>query len=193
MNAYPSWIQRIPELLEILGLLDTERLDRQLIEHLFDLRKTAAADLLRRMGAERVGNSMMISRGRLMARLREASEHPDWKWEVDRRLRAARQIGQLRRDRQGRAKVLVSQLERQLLDQQSIAGLPPSVNLGPGALSIACRSMDDLMQQLLMVIKAIDNDYDAVQKIVEHPVRKKPSAESLLRNDRKIQLSGGLL
>ena len=42
--------------------------------------KTAAFHLLRRFGAERCGNPLAISRARLMARLRETQEHPDWRW-----------------------------------------------------------------------------------------------------------------
>src|SRR5450755_3467407 len=89
MNSYPSWIHRVSELLETLALLDTDRIDRRLVERLFDLRNTAAKDLLRRMGAQRVGNSFVISRGPLMARLREAAEHPQWSFEINRRQRTS--------------------------------------------------------------------------------------------------------
>jgi hypothetical protein len=65
----------------MLALLDTDRIDRRLVERLFDLRNTAAKDLLRRMGAQLVGNSFVISRGLQMARLREAAEHPQWSFE----------------------------------------------------------------------------------------------------------------
>ena|ERR1035438_9661025 len=79
MNSYPSWIHRIPEMIEALALLDREWVDRQLVESVFDLRKTAGFHLLRRMGAQRCGNSLVIGRGPLMARLREAHENHDWR------------------------------------------------------------------------------------------------------------------
>ena len=82
MNTYPSWIHRVPEMIEALALADAERIDRRLVEMLFDLRRSAAKELLRRMGAELCGHSLVISRGLLMARLREAYEHPDYRWEV---------------------------------------------------------------------------------------------------------------
>ena len=85
MNAYPSWIHRIPEMIEILGLTGAAPIDRQLVERLFDLRGTAAKALLRRMGAELCRHSFVISRCLLMARLREALENPDWQWEARRR------------------------------------------------------------------------------------------------------------
>jgi hypothetical protein len=42
MNTYPSWIHRIPKMIEALSLIDADRIDRQGAERLFDLRKTAA-------------------------------------------------------------------------------------------------------------------------------------------------------
>jgi hypothetical protein len=62
MNSYPSWIHRIPEMLEVLELLPDERIDRRRAEELFDLRRSAAHELLRRFGAERCGNSLAIGR-----------------------------------------------------------------------------------------------------------------------------------
>lgn len=167
MNAYPSWIHRIPELLEILALVETERIDRQLIEKLFDLRNTAAKNLLRRMGAHLAGNSFVISRGLLMARLREAAEHPDWSFEVGRRRRTARQIAELRREQAGRAKVLITERQRQAVERQNVTNLPASITIGAGLLSIVASSMDELMQHLMMLIKAIDNEYDTIRKLVE--------------------------
>ena len=37
------------------------------------------------LGAERYGNALAISRGKLIACLREAQEHTDWRWERERR------------------------------------------------------------------------------------------------------------
>src|ERR1035441_2774422 len=68
MNFYPSWIHRIPEMLEALALLPDERIDRRRAEELFDLRRSAAHELLRRLGAERCGNALAISRSTLIAR-----------------------------------------------------------------------------------------------------------------------------
>src|ERR1051325_1887227 len=96
MNRYPSWIHRIPELLETLALVSDERIDRRRVEELFDLRRSAAHQLLRRCGAPRCGSSLVISRGQLMARLREAQEHPDWRWERERRQSIHEHIESLR-------------------------------------------------------------------------------------------------
>jgi hypothetical protein len=44
LNSYPSWIQRIPEMIETLARLDREWIHRELAERIFDLRKTAASN-----------------------------------------------------------------------------------------------------------------------------------------------------
>src|SRR5450755_4300191 len=99
MNFYPSWIHRIPEMLEALALLPDERIDRRRAEELFDLRRSAAHELLRRLGAERCGNALAISRSTLIARLREAQEHPGWRWERERREQIRARIDTLRPDK----------------------------------------------------------------------------------------------
>ncbi len=75
MNPYPSWIRRIPAMIEALALTATDPVDRRMAEQLFELRKTAAVQLLRRFGALYRGGSLVISRALLMARLREAHEN----------------------------------------------------------------------------------------------------------------------
>ena len=87
-------------MIEILALADVERIDRQLTERLFDLRRTAAKTLLRRMGAELWGHSLVISRGPLMARLREVPENPEWTWEAQRRRAVQDRIQSVQPERQ---------------------------------------------------------------------------------------------
>lgn len=115
MNAYPSWIHRVPEMIEALALADAERIDCRLVESLFDLRRSAAKELLRRMGAELCGHSLVISRGLLMARLREAYEHPGYRWEVERHQRVERLIHQSRADHRRHTVIAIDENDRRQL------------------------------------------------------------------------------
>src|SRR5450631_1800620 len=133
MNSYPSWIHRIPEMLEVLALLPDERIDRRRAEELFDLRRRAAHELLRRFGAERHGNALAISRGKLMARLRELQEHPDWRWERERREQIRARIDTLRPN-QRPSLVPVGEGLQQQIDLISMAGLPDTVRFAAGRL-----------------------------------------------------------
>jgi len=175
MNRYPSWIHRIPELVETLALLPEERIDRRRVEELFDLRRSAAHELLRRLGAERLGNALAIGRGQLMARLREAQEHPDWRWERQRRQRIRENIESLRPTR--RSLVPITPVLQKQIAQIPAAGLPETVCWSEGRLTIVCRDMEHLVEQLVLIAKALDSDYAALKALIEQPARKRPQTD----------------
>jgi hypothetical protein len=183
MNTYPSWIHRIPEMIEALELVVADRIDRQTIENLFDLRKTAAFHLLRRLGAERCGHSLVIPRARLMARLRELQEHPDWRWERERHEHIRERIDDLHPSPR-RSLVPLNNALRQQIDQVTIAGLPNTIQFAPGRLSICCRNMEHLVDQLVLLAKALDSDYEGMQLRVESaPARNPVDREHATRSD----------
>ena len=153
-------------MLEVLEPLPDERIDRRRAEELFDLRRSAAHELLRRFGAERCGNSLAIGRARLLARLREMQEHPDWRWERERREQIRARIDTLRPN-QRRSLVPVGEALQQRIDLISIAGLPDTVRFAAGRLTIHCRDMEHLVEQLVLVAKALDTDYEAMRLRVE--------------------------
>jgi hypothetical protein len=177
MNAYPSWIHRIPELIETLALVDRERIDRQIIERLFDLRKTAAFQLLRRMGAEPVGHSLAISRTLLMARLREVQEHPQWRWERERRIRIRDRIDALRVNNR-KSGVPIDAALRQATETEEIDGLPATIQLSRGLLAIHCSDMQDLLGQLVLLAQAADRSYEDLRKQIEVSIQRLPAGSA---------------
>jgi hypothetical protein len=179
MNAYPSWIHRIPEMIEALALADIERIDRQAAERLFDLRATAAKALLRRLGAEMCGHALVISRARLMSRLREALEHPDWKWEAERRRTIRHRVQATRPEPSRRSVVPVTGEFWKTLDQMGVPELPATIELLPGKVIIQCQNMEHLLQQLVQLAKTLDNDYETLQRLIEPaPARRPPGLET---------------
>ena len=183
MNSYPSWIQRIPEMIEGLALLDREWIDRELVERIFDLRKTAAFHLLRRMGAQRCGNSLGISRDRLMARLREAQENRDWHWESERRQSVQRRIESLETHRRKSLVPVDATLEKQM-EELRTAGLPDTIQLTAGLLTIRCNSMQDLLRQLVLLAKTADSDYEHLRGLIEATVPRRSLASETTAGDR---------
>ena len=176
MNSFPSWIHRIPEMIEILALADVERVDRQLAERLFDLRRTAAKALLRRLGAELCGHSLVISRGLLMARLREALENPEWTWEVQRRRAMQDRIEAARPERPRRFVVALAGEFQKSLDRIRVPDLPATIELQPGKVAIQCRNMEHLLEQLVQLAKVLDNDYETLQHQIEQAIPRRPVA-----------------
>jgi hypothetical protein len=186
MNSYPSWIQRIPEMIETLALLDREWIDRQLAELVFDLRKTAAFQLLRRMGAQRCGNCLVIGRGLLMARLREAHENHHWRWESERRQSVQRRIESLETQRQRKSLVAVDAALANQMEELRAVGLPETIQLTAGMLIIRCADMIDLLRQLVLLAKTTDTDYEGLRALIEAPVsRRSPVSEVDVAN-RKL-------
>ena len=176
MNSFPSWIHRIPEMIEILALADVERVDRQLAERLFDLRRTAAKALLRRLGAELCGHSLVISRGLLMARLREALENPEWTWETQRRRAMQDRIQAARPERQRRSVVALAGEFQKSLHGICVPDLPATIELQPGKVSIQCRNMEHLLEQLVQLAKVLDNDYETMRHHIEQAIPRRPVA-----------------
>jgi hypothetical protein len=175
MNSYPSWIQRIPEMLEALALADGERIDRQSVERLFDLRKTAACQLLKRMGAESAGHSLVISRSLLMARLREAQEHPEWRWAMERQTLVHERIESLRPRRDRHTLVPVDAPLRQAIEAAGHGSLPETIQLSRGLLVIRCVDFEDLLRQLVLVAQAADTNYDDLRARIEAPPNRIPA------------------
>ena len=173
MNLYPSWIHRIPDMIEALAGLATERIDRQLAEQLFGLGRTATKQLLRHMGAELCGHALVISRSLLMARLREANDHPEWRWERQRRAVIRARVEALHPTSR-RSVVRVDAGLQSQIDRLAIAGLPSTIQLTPGCLTIRCRGMEHLVEQLVLFAKALDTDYHALQLLVESTPPRKP-------------------
>jgi hypothetical protein len=154
MNSYPSWIQRIPEMIETLARLDREWIDRELAERILDLRKTAAFQWLRRLGAQRCSNSLVIARGLLIARLREAHENHDLRWEGERRQSVQRRTESLETQRRRKSLVPVDAALQKQMEELRTVELPGTIQLHGGLLVIRCNDLEDLLRQLVLLAKA---------------------------------------
>jgi hypothetical protein len=101
-----------------------------------------------------------------MARLRELQEHPDWRWERERHGNIRARIDDLH-PRPRRSLVPINNALRQQIDQVTIAGLPDTIQFAPGHLYIWCLNMEHLVEQLVLLARALDSDYEEMQLRVE--------------------------
>jgi hypothetical protein len=163
VNSYPSWIQKIPRMLQALEETNTVWLDRYAIEKLFGLGKTASVELLKRMGASRTGNALSISKDNLATRLRLAKRDPSLKWEVERRGLIAERIQEIETQRKRKS---VVRLAAPLPDLR-VSSLPGTVEVSAGRLTIRCASFEDLMRQLVLVAQAADTDFEELRSRIE--------------------------
>ena len=107
--------------------------------------------------------SLVISRAVRMARLREAQEHPDWKWEGERRRAIGDRVEATRPGPPRRSLVPVTAEWRRSLDRIRVTELLASIDLLPGQVIIHCQNMEHLLQQLVQLAKTLDNDYETLQ------------------------------
>jgi hypothetical protein len=73
-----------------------------------------------------------------------------------------------------RSLVPVSGDLRQTLDRMSIASLPATIELLPGKLTIHCRNGEHLLEHLVQLAKALDNDYETLQRLIDAAPRERP-------------------
>jgi len=115
---------------------------------------------------------LVISRAVRMARLREAQEHPDWKWEGERR-RAIRDRVEATRglpagpwsgSPQSCGEIWIRSASRNCRRQLSCTrqGHYPLPEYGA------------LLQQLVQRAKTLDNDYETLQRLIEPPPARRP-------------------
>lgn len=149
MNKQPSWFHRISEIVEQLALVEEDLLDRQACELLFDLRRAATVDMMRRMGAKQFGKSLVIGRATLIARLQELRDSPDWEWATARRKRVAVAIASAK-SAAGLNRVIIAPVTR----ERSVDELP-GVSVTPEALIIRHDGPEDLLRRLVLVVQAI--------------------------------------
>jgi hypothetical protein len=89
MPATASWLQRIPEILDMLAPWPPPVVDRASCEKLFGVRRRRAIDLLRYFGGYTSGNTVLIDRAQLIACLEEIADRPGVRWEIQRKLKLA--------------------------------------------------------------------------------------------------------
>lgn len=156
-----EWFHRLPQIVALLERPDQPALfNRQAVQALFGVERRNAHYLLKRFGATRLGNALIIERGQLSAALKSLLEQDDIGW-------------QLRRHEQVRAVLAerraVLQLSRISLPEPASGRpteLPPSIRLEPGHLSIDFSNAVDLLTQLLQLSRAIGEEFDRYEGIL---------------------------
>ena len=59
----------------------------------------------------------------------------------------------------------------------AIGGLPESIRFDPGCLTITCRDLEYLVEQLVLVARSLDTDYATLKQRIEQPARKQSGSD----------------
>lgn len=158
MPAKPQWYRRIPAALDTLRQPGQADIDRAALERLLRVSRRDAVRLLNKFGASQVGNALKIDRAELIRCLEAVASGQDYQAERRRQQTAARHLVQAEQDVKARSIPIPAPPSIPL---PTISGLPETVALEPGRLSIRYRDPEDLLQQLLILARSICHDHHA--------------------------------
>jgi hypothetical protein len=166
MPAQPAWFHRLEQILTELRSLETEYLDRQAIEKLFQVRERRARQIMAGLPALQVGNAVAVEREALIARLKKTVGGDRFQWEKTRRARLLEDLERTRRQlaaRRVRIPVAADVRDR------SVRDLAGGIELRPGELRIQFYGAENLAAKLFELSQAMANDWQAFAERVEDP------------------------
>ncbi len=164
MPTKPQWLLAVPDALTQLQALERETLTRRDIENLFGVSKARAWQLLRQFGAKRTGNLLTIGRGALIQALEKIEAGDTFQAEAERRENL---YSTLRQARASRVRVRIAEPHGK--ERPSIEGLPEGVRLDTGRIEIRFETAKEGIERLYALAKALMNDYDRYEELVEPP------------------------
>jgi len=162
MPDQPSWIKRVPQILEQLKAPPAHPfLDRAAIEALFGLKRRQAIELLHRFGGYQVGKTFLVPREAVAAFL----GHPErWSAAAAERGRFERVLGALGDARQQLAFRRILIPARKETFRLECSGLPAGIALEPRKLTVEFETPAELLQKLFALAQALGNDYESFER-----------------------------
>jgi hypothetical protein len=162
MPDQPSWIERVPKILETLESPGAPPfLDRPAIEKLFGVRRRQAIQLLRRFGGYQVGKTFLAPREAVVAFLRNPRRITAAELEKGRFERVAHALGSGRQELNQRR--IAIPLAPETIEI-GISGLPEGIRLAPGELSVRFDQPIELLQKLFALSQALANDFETFER-----------------------------
>ncbi len=136
--------------------------DRATLEFLLAVGRRRAQQILAPCVTDRVGANGLAERGVLIARLRSLAEGDEIHYERRRRLKVARTLAELRRQRMEKPQVLVEAPLK--VTAQRFENLPAGVYLEPNRLTVTFGEPREALEKLLALAMAIGNDFDLFER-----------------------------
>jgi hypothetical protein len=160
MPAQPAWIHRLASILAELRTLDTDYLDRLVVEQIFGVRERRARQLMAGLPCLQVGNAVAVSRSALIERLETTAAGDRFQWEIKRRERVIKSLDTLRKHAAARRVQFPAPLDAR---DRRLASLPADIDLRPGELRIRFAGPQDLAAKLFELSQAMANDWPAIE------------------------------
>jgi hypothetical protein len=166
-----SWAPRAPEILARVQASTRQSWRRPDLERLFEVRRATAQTLMKLIGGlHLVGATHLVDRSSLVAFLEEVLTAPTVADGIARRWLAAEPAPDGRGLRQ-----LHTALPADLHSMMA-RHLPPSIQLQPGSLVITGAGSTEILENLVLLAHALQNDLGTIQTMLDPPPQR-PSVE----------------
>jgi hypothetical protein len=182
-----GWQHRLPEILAALEDASAELVGRRQVESLFGVSRATAIQILDRFGANLAGNTLVLRRTELLARLRALADDPALSFERERDSSTLAQVGQdslgellgeaAQRLRNNR---IYAQGEAAVHHRATRFGdFPPEIDLTPTTLHIQFEGLQDLLTKIGLIVYALQNDLESIEHFIGGPALKSRESTSL--------------
>lgn len=162
MPQKPVWYRKLPSIIEGLRHHPHPYVDRSTLEFLLGIGRRRAQQIMAPCISSRVGSSGLADRDALIRRLEQIAAGEDAFYEIERRRKVARLVGELRRDRLERPQLVVE--APVAIVNQEFETLPPGVRLEPGRITVEFQDPRQALERLLALAMAISNDFDRFER-----------------------------
>ena len=160
MPRKPRWLLAIPDAITKLGQLKRDTLTRRDLEVLFAVSRVTATKLMKKFGADRVAQTDVLPKARLLDYLRTQRKRAPFRREAERRQRV---VDELERARITGIRVPVS---RERLETR-LANTPAGITVMANRIEVTFATAKEAAQQLYTVAAILNNDYTRFEALVE--------------------------
>jgi hypothetical protein len=173
MPDQPSWIDRVPQILDALHSPDCPPfLDRPSVQKLFgDLSARQANRLMQRCHGYHVGRSVLVTRESLAAHVDQWNNTGAVQRELTRKQRLLSTLAIARTEARSRAIQIPTAAPA---GWRHFDDLPNGIHLAPGELRIQYTGSTDLLQKLFALAQAIANDQQRFESLTTPPPASTP-------------------
>jgi hypothetical protein len=156
-----EWFCKLERIEKSLGRLAPDGLlDRAAIEEIFGVSRRQATRILVRVGSVSVGGARVISCENLVCRLKLLRENDAVVFERTRRERLHQQLEVARQELQSKRIPIPLTLSAVHLE-----ALPAAIHLGRGELSVQFLTPMELLQNLMLLVQAISEDFGVFESM----------------------------
>jgi hypothetical protein len=164
MPAKPTWLHRVPEIVQELKALAVPVVDRTMFERLFRVRRRRAVTLMQQFGALQTGHTLVVERLRVISSLERIQYGREFEQEQQRKQKLSASLDELHRHRRG-SNVVIPPISPEL--RRQLPSLPLGVRASDGQLAIEFNSVEQLLQRLYELSAAAADDFDRFTEVVE--------------------------